>query len=64
MAQIVYVEKHELKVYLDGKHVGTIRKEREADSDGYRYYPRGSKTGGEFFALLSYCKASLGHGSK
>lgn len=43
------------KVYLDGKRVGTIKRTDE----GYTYYPKGQKTGGETFPTLSKCIKSL-----
>ena len=48
-----YQEKH--IVYLDGKITGEIREEYGS----YRYYPKGSKTGGKVFATLNQCKQSL-----
>ena len=44
------------KVKLDGKHVGSIKGNYK---DGYRYFPKGQKTGGEKFSMLQDCKASL-----
>lgn len=43
-------------VFLDGKRVGTIRK----DDEGFRYFPKDSIAHGEAFATLALCKASLG----
>ena len=45
----------ETKVYLDGKIVGTIKKTDE----GYTYYPKGKKNGGETFPTLDKCMKSL-----
>jgi hypothetical protein len=42
-------------VKLDGKLVGEIRQE----ADGFRYFPKGQKTGGELFSTLPACKKSL-----
>lgn len=46
----------DVKVRLDGKVVGTIKKE----IDGWRYYPKGQKVGGDLFKSLSLCQKSLG----
>lgn len=40
---------------LDGKIVGQIRREL----DGWKYFPKGQKIGGEAFKDLSACQASL-----
>lgn len=52
---ITYKSKHEVKVYSDGLHVGTIK----GEANGYRYFPRGSKTGGALYGLLTHCQSSL-----
>lgn len=44
-----------LKVKLDGKHVGEIRKVK----DGYQYYAKGEKKGGELFSRVSEVQNSL-----
>jgi hypothetical protein len=44
-----------LKVKLDKKHVGEIRKVK----DGYQYYPKGEKKGGEVFPKVSEVQNSL-----
>ena len=55
---ITYEEKHEVKVKIDGKVVGTIRFVPNA---GWRYMPKGARIfGGEFFPTLAACKLSLG----
>lgn len=61
MPKITYVEEHKVKVYFNSKLVGTIRKELSADgkSEGYRYYPKGDKVGGDLFFSLTRCKHSL-----
>lgn len=43
------------EVYLDKKHVGTIKKSDE----GWQYTPKGQKTGGDYFNTRSECKHSL-----
>lgn len=55
MSQITYVSVSETKVYVDGKLTGTIR----LTPGGYQYTPKGGKSGGEFYATLGMCKASL-----
>jgi len=47
--------KTSVKVFLDKKHIGDIKE----TSEGYQYFPRGSKVGGHVFFELSLCKASL-----
>jgi len=42
-------------VYLDGKHIGNILKVK----DGFQYFPKGKKTGGEVFPTLEEVKRSL-----
>ncbi len=42
-------------VRLKGRIVGEIRQEFSC----WRYYPKGSATGGEPFSTLEACKASL-----
>ena len=44
-----------IDVFLDLKYVGRIKK----DSDGWRYYPKGQKTGGDPFPTSRECKQSL-----
>lgn len=44
-----------LKVKLDGRHVGEIRKVK----DGFQYYPKGQKTGGVVFSKVSEVQNSL-----
>ena len=49
-----------MKVFLgEGKkkprHVGSIQQ----DDDGFRYYPKGGKDGGDPFKTLAECKQSL-----
>ena len=53
---ITYEEKHEVKVKINGKFVGTIRFVPNA---GWRYMPKGTRVGGEFFPTLAACKLSL-----
>jgi len=48
-----------VRVYSGGRRVGTIKAETEAGSDGYRYYPKGNKYGGDFYNSLAACKRSL-----
>ncbi len=47
--------KSPLKVKLEGKHVGAIRKVK----DGYQYYSNGEKTGGAVYAKISEVQNSL-----
>lgn len=50
----------ETKVYLDGKHIGTIRQKGSmAYSHGYQYTPKGAAVGGRFYPSLEACKGSL-----
>jgi hypothetical protein len=42
-------------VYLEGKLVGQIRYVKE----GWQYFPKGSRKGGEVFSNLSDCEKSL-----
>jgi hypothetical protein len=44
-------------VFLDGKRVGNI--EHDFVDQTYRYFPKGSTTGGEAFKSLALVKASL-----
>ncbi len=44
-----------LKVKLDGKHVGEIRKAK----DGYQYFPKGEKKGGDIFKTVPDVQHSL-----
>ncbi len=55
MPDITYSAKLVIVVKLLEKVVGEIRH----DPDGWRYYPKGSKTGGEAFADLPACQKSL-----
>lgn len=48
-----------VRVKLDGKWVGTIRRDRGGARDGWRYFPKGKKTGGDSFPTLIECKRSL-----
>ena len=48
-------EKKPLKVSLDGKIVGEIRKV----PTGYQYFPKGQKTGGEIFTTVTKVQKSL-----
>lgn len=59
--RITYVEEHKIKVYHGSKHLGIIRKELSKDglSEGWRYYPKGNKFGGDLFFSLPACKRSL-----
>lgn len=45
----------DVRVFLDKKHVGTIRR----TAAGFVYYPKGSKTGGEPSHSLDAVKRSL-----
>lgn len=47
--------KEPLKVKLDNKHVGEIRKVK----DGYQYYAKGQKSGGEIFNSVPDVQKSL-----
>ena len=42
-------------VFLDGKEVGRIHKV----GNGWSYFPKGQKKGGEVFKSLAACKFSL-----
>jgi hypothetical protein len=42
-------------VLVDGKQVGEIRN----TADGWSYFPKGQKKGGEVFKSLAACKRSL-----
>ena len=46
----------DVRVYLDGRHVGTIKR---GDGEGWRYFPKGSKVGGEPNHSLTEIKRSL-----
>jgi len=51
-----------IKVKLDGKVTGTIKSVSSHHiDDGWQYFPKGSKTGGDVFASLNLCKHSLGN---
>lgn len=45
-----------VRVYLDGKHVGTIRNEVP---NGFAYYPVGSRSKGEVLSTIAAVKATL-----
>lgn len=49
----------EVKVFLDGRHVGTVRYDQL--DRGYRYWPKGAPKGshGELYQKLEDCLASL-----
>lgn len=59
----------EYKVFIDGVRVGTIEEcygakgygvgNRPGEIIGYRYYPKGQKTGGDLYPTLAACKQSL-----
>ncbi|MHC4314761.1 MAG: hypothetical protein ACYSW3_20120 [Planctomycetota bacterium] len=52
--------KEPLKVRLDKKVVGEIRKVKiDKDSDGYQYFPKGQKTGGAIFNSVPEVQNSL-----
>lgn len=60
MNQITYIETHLVK--LNGKEVGAIKRalnKGPGNATGYRYHPKGDKTGGDFFPTLDACKRSL-----
>ena len=48
-----------VRVRFDGKIVGEIRKEKSRCFEGWRYYPKGEKNGGELFESLRACQKSL-----
>ena len=45
-------------VYLEGRRIGMIR----IVTAGYRYFPKGSDSGGGLFPSLEDCKISLEEG--
>jgi hypothetical protein len=47
--------KEPLKVQLDGRVIGEIRKVE----GGYQYFPKGQKTGGEIFKSVTEVQSSL-----
>lgn len=47
----------DIKVKLEGKHIGNIRYDQMAKA--YRYWPRGSKTAGGPFRTIELCQLSL-----
>lgn len=49
------VPKSLIRVYLDGKVAGSIR----IEAGLYCYFPKTSKTGGDYFKSLEECKKSL-----
>lgn len=55
MIEYVTLPSGSQRVYLDGKHVGTIRNEKH----GFAYYPVGSHTKGEIMPTLDMVKMSL-----
>jgi hypothetical protein len=51
---------HDLRVFLDGKHVGTIEQRFEEKAGTvYQYFPKGHTDGGEVFPTLLEVKRSL-----
>lgn len=44
-----------VKVKLDGKYIGDIKEV----ANGFQYFPKGKKVGGEVFHTLALCKESL-----
>lgn len=46
---------HNVKVYLSGKLVGHIK----PVDGGFKYFPKGSKVGGETFMTIEQVKRSL-----
>ena len=64
MSTITYETYTEVKVFIAGHRVGTIRHLTGARvphlvTGGWCYYPKGDKLGGEVFVSLAACKASL-----
>jgi len=59
MGQITYREiaRRHVQVFLDGVLIGSI--EANPIRGTWRYFPRASSGGGEEFASLAECKASL-----
>lgn len=51
-----YVPSTEVRVFLEGKRVGTIY---NVHGEGWKYFPKGQLKGGEAFATLALCKQSL-----
>ena len=50
----------DVKVRLDGKVIGEIRREVfPLPNGGWRYFPKGWKVGGELFSSLGKCQKSL-----
>jgi hypothetical protein len=47
----------DIKVKLEGKHIGNIRYDQMAK--GYRYWPKGSKTAEDRFSTIELCQLSL-----
>lgn len=47
---------NEIAVFLEGKRVGTIQ---HIFGEGWKYFPKGSRTGGDFYQTLRECKNSL-----
>jgi len=47
-----------VNVFLDGKHVGRIQRERQ-HAGGWYYLPTGSKQRGDVYTSLESCKVSL-----
>jgi hypothetical protein len=52
---IEYIENTTIKVKLDGKICGNIKK----SSKGYQYFPKGSKIGGKIYSNLTEIKNIL-----
>lgn len=48
-------DSQDVTVLLDGKVVGKIK----CSPRGYKYFPKGSRVGGEWFSTLIACKQSL-----
>jgi hypothetical protein len=48
-------EKEPLKVSIDGRICGSIKKV----TDGYQYFPKGSKSGGEILSTVGAVQRSL-----
>ena len=58
------------KVYLNGKHIGSIHEEyahngyspfngKPGSITGYRYFPNGDKMGGDLFPTFAACRQSI-----
>ena len=55
MIEYVALPSGSQRVYLDGRHVGTIRNEKH----GFAYYPVGARTPGETLPTINMVKATL-----